>query len=189
MDIRAEKGHLRCLISAQATKQDHETKTKNDEAICHRFFALELLTCISTLCVYLSRAEEVSTDTVVARLLTTHRVVIPKVQANHQLSLHAISSLDDVSLGAFAIREPHEHCPIVHPHDVELFVVPGLAFDIYGNRLGHGAGYYDQLLQGITAPKIALAHEWQIIGTIPTTKHDVPMDMVITDQRILYARS
>ncbi|MCG2721077.1 MAG: 5-formyltetrahydrofolate cyclo-ligase, partial [Thermodesulfovibrionales bacterium] len=71
----------------------------------------------------------------------------------------------------------------------DLVILPGVAFDPGGNRLGYGAGYYDILLSERTKmmPLVALAYEEQIVDVIPSEKHDVRIDMIITDQRLILA--
>jgi 5-formyltetrahydrofolate cyclo-ligase len=70
---------------------------------------------------------------------------------------------------------------------LDLVVVPGVAFDPQGNRLGWGAGYYDRLLAQVRAdaPIVALAFECQIVPAIPPESHDVPVDVIVTEQRII----
>jgi len=71
------------------------------------------------------------------------------------------------------------------PKSVDLFIVPGLAFDRQGHRLGRGGGFYDRLLKDVTVPKIALAFEFQVLAEVPYTSYDVLMTMVITETRIV----
>jgi len=72
---------------------------------------------------------------------------------------------------------------------VDLIIVPGIAFDYAGHRIGHGMGYYDRLLsENIKAIKIALAFEQQLVEEIPTEHHDVSVDMIITEKRIIHTR-
>lgn len=71
---------------------------------------------------------------------------------------------------------------IISWESADLYIVPGIAFDRQGNRLGRGRGYYDRLLAHVTAPKIGLAFSVQVIDKIPVTSYDVPMTMVITEK-------
>jgi 5-formyltetrahydrofolate cyclo-ligase len=68
---------------------------------------------------------------------------------------------------------------------IDCFIVPGLAFDRRGHRLGRGRGFYDTLLNNVSVPKIALAYDIQIIAEVPVTKYDVPVTMVITEKQII----
>jgi 5-formyltetrahydrofolate cyclo-ligase len=71
--------------------------------------------------------------------------------------------------------------------DIDLVVIPGAGYDYAGNRLGYGGGYYDKLLSGKkkNTPIIALAYEEQLVDAIPAEKHDVRVDMIVTDQRVI----
>jgi len=74
------------------------------------------------------------------------------------------------------------------PWDVDAFILPGLAFDRQGGRLGYGAGYYDRILAKAsrTALKIAVCYDWQMLDTpLPQEPHDIPMDWIITEKRAL----
>lgn len=86
-----------------------------------------------------------------------------------------------------ALMQPDKH--IVSPHDensehVDLYIVPGVAFDKKGNRLGRGLGWYDRFLTQVRAPKIGLAYEAQMVAEVPHTSYDIPMDMVVTQKKV-----
>lgn len=84
-----------------------------------------------------------------------------------------------LELGAFHIEEPTGNDTVDISH-IELIVVPAVAFDRKGNRLGRGKGYYDRLLAGSKATKVGVGYEFQLLGEIPAEPHDIRMDMVIT---------
>ena len=88
--------------------------------------------------------------------------------------------------GPFQIPEPH---PVVqvNPDRVSLFFLPGVAFDRAGTRVGYGKGYYDRLLSGVGSdvPKIALAFSCQILETAPSSKWDIPMTMILTEEETI----
>ena len=74
------------------------------------------------------------------------------------------------------------------PWDVDAFILPGLAFDAQGGRLGYGAGYYDRILSKAArnAPKIALCYDWQVLEEpLPQEPHDIPVDWIVTDTRVI----
>ena len=71
---------------------------------------------------------------------------------------------------------------------IDLYIVPGVAFDKNGNRLGRGRGYYDRLLANVTVPKIGLAFEIQMVAQVPTTSYDVPMTVVVTEKATFLCR-
>lgn len=86
-----------------------------------------------------------------------------------------------LELGAFHIEEPTGN-DTVNPSELELIIVPAVAFDKKGNRLGRGKGFYDRLLQTTKATKIGVGYDFQLLDELPSEPHDVPMDMVITQK-------
>ena len=98
--------------------------------------------------------------------------------------LSYINDWNDLSTGAYGILEPRE-IKIALPEDIQVAIIPGIAFDKKGYRIGYGKGYFDRLLPKMNALKIALAFDFQLLDELPREKHDVKMDMIITDKRIL----
>ncbi|MCX8008989.1 MAG: 5-formyltetrahydrofolate cyclo-ligase [Patescibacteria group bacterium] len=70
----------------------------------------------------------------------------------------------------------------------DCFIIPGIAFDRYGHRIGYGKGYYDRLLTGTRAPKIALAFHLQILPVVPHEPYDIVMDGIVTEKEIIYRK-
>ncbi|MDT8392100.1 MAG: 5-formyltetrahydrofolate cyclo-ligase [Lentisphaeria bacterium] len=91
--------------------------------------------------------------------------------------------------GHYGIREPlpgRAAAPdSVLNHENTLWCVPALAFDVSGNRLGRGGGYYDRLLESTRGVKVGIAFETQIFAELPADAHDTPMDLIVTEQRCL----
>ena len=95
----------------------------------------------------------------------------------------------DLFPGFKGIREPDpDSLRQLSADDLDLIIVPGVAFDSSGNRLGMGKGYYDRFLKHLrpSALKIALAFENQIVASIPWDDNDIKMDMIITEERVIY---
>ena len=89
----------------------------------------------------------------------------------------------DVKAGYFGIREPASHCAQVRSSRHDLILVPGVAFDLHGRRLGRGRGYYDKLLGLMPGTTCGVAFESQIVNDIPVEPHDVRLDFILTPQR------
>lgn len=138
-----------------------------------------------TVCLYVSLPDEVNTHALIGKFLADKKtVILPKVE-HSTLSLYAISSLGDVVKGSYGVFEPASYCLSVLSFAVDIFIVPGVAFDMRGFRLGYGKGYYDKLLSGVTVPKIALAYDIQCIAEVPSTSYDVPVTLVISEKQII----
>lgn len=116
-------------------------------------------------CIYISTPEEVDTRQLMRQ---QKQFVVPRV-AGKMLTLHRFGGLED----------------LVPVSTIDLFIVPGIAFDLLGFRLGWGKGYYDRLLVGVTVPKIGLAYNCQIVPRLPRRSYDIPMDIVITEHETL----
>jgi 5-formyltetrahydrofolate cyclo-ligase len=164
-----------------------ERRTKSRE-IENRLFGLPELAASSTIMFFASFRSEVETVPMIRRALAEgKRVVLPKVKGR-DLALFEIRDFDrDVSAGAWGILEPHENEPAALDA-VDLMVLPGLAFDERGNRLGYGAGFYDKLLVSFTKTTVALAFEAQIVPEVPAARHDVPVKKIVTEKRIITAQ-
>ena len=114
-------------------------------------------------------------------------VAMPRtVAATRELVLHAYADGDVLEEGGFVIREPLPSAPEVAPDAVDLVLIPGLGYDTRGQRLGFGQGYYDRLLPRLSrAVRIGLAYEVSLLAEVPNAAHDIPVDFVITERRVI----
>ena len=92
---------------------------------------------------------------------------------------------ESLKTGVFGILEPSEDCEAVPESEIDLIIVPGVAFDRQLNRMGRGKGYYDRLLSTLQAPKIGICFDFQLQDTVPTESFDKKMDMIITEKEII----
>jgi 5-formyltetrahydrofolate cyclo-ligase len=91
----------------------------------------------------------------------------------------------DLGEGQFGIREPGGHCIAIPPNRLDLVLVPGVAFDVHGRRLGRGKGFYDQLLAHVRGTTCGVAFDEQIVESIPVEPHDVSLNCILTPTRWL----
>lgn len=89
----------------------------------------------------------------------------------------------DISNGQFGIREPGGHCIAIPPNRLDLILVPGVAFDAHGRRLGRGKGFYDQLLASVRGTTCGVAFDEQIVEAVPVESHDVHLNRILTPTR------
>lgn len=113
------------------------------------------------------------------------RLVLPRVQKEpRRLWLHLWEG--EPVAGAYGILEPSAEWPLVEPGEIGLAVVPGVAFDPAGNRLGYGGGYYDRTLPLLTrAATVALAYAFQVVEALPAEAHDIPLDGIASDRGLI----
>ena len=170
-------------------------KAQLSEIICNKFLSQVEYLHADTVMWYLHCRSEVQTLKVVAKELgSTKRIVIPYCTEDHsgqpQLGLWHLNDLSELVAGTWGILEPPrsqwgKKGREVNPQELDLIMVPGVAFDSYGGRLGNGAGYYDRLFQTINSDAIltAVCYQTQICDKVIMEKHDVFMDRVITEER------
>lgn len=140
---------------------------------------------------YLPLADEVNTRPIVDRLLKVRGAAYVPITdvSNGTLHVAEIASMEDLTEGPYGILEPVTPTP-VDPAIIDLWIVPGIAFDARGYRVGHGGGYFDAFFAAhpTDAPKVAVAYSLQIVDSVPAAAHDVPVDMVVTENGILAAK-
>ena len=149
-------------------------------------FSLPEFQKAGTILFYSSIKSEVETMTMIeTALLLGKRVVLPAINKSSQaLDLFEVKSISELSKGVFGIPEPQKIFP-VEKEEIELAVLPGIVFDRRGYRIGYGYGYYDRLLKDLKIPRIGIAFEPQIIDAIPSEPHDVPVNKIISENRII----
>jgi 5-formyltetrahydrofolate cyclo-ligase len=137
---------------------------------------------------YAANGSELSTEALLIKGLELgKRVILPRVNADGELALHAVDYLGQLVPGYRQIREPHPGLPRVGIEEVDLALIPGVGFDRHGGRLGYGGGYYDRLLADCAwrCPIWGVAFECQVLDRLPTEDHDRPVAAVVTEVRIL----
>ena len=162
---------------------------ENSFKIKNRLFNLNEFIKASTILFYVSYNNEVYTHEMIRELLTSKKnIVVPiSEKKNRILILSKLENWDDLSVGSYNILEPNiDRIKKVDLDSIDLIIVPGVGFDERGNRIGHGKGYYDNLLRNSKqATSIGLSFECQILENIPTGKYDIPVDIIVTEKRII----
>ena len=132
----------------------------------------------ATLGVYLASPWEANLDGLIQALLVSGiPVAAPRVDLQRdEISFWRLPSLQSVETGVWGLREPHA----VEPGDtLDLVLVPGVAFDAWGSRLGMGGGWYDRFLAG-GARSVGIAFDWQLVAEVPCESHDRAVEAVVT---------
>jgi 5-formyltetrahydrofolate cyclo-ligase len=185
---------MKRAIRKEALKKRDEIspdiKSVKGSLIKERLFSLPEFIAAKTVFFYASFRSEVETLSMIRESLKIgKRVVLPRVdKKRHRLMLYEIKDISELSPGYMGIPEPSLSGErLVRLDDIELVIIPGSAFDCSGNRLGYGGGYYDILLSEgkRKVPVIALAYEEQLVDLIPSEVHDVKVDMIVTDKRMI----
>jgi 5-formyltetrahydrofolate cyclo-ligase len=101
------------------------------------------------------------------------------------MALHTIDSLSDLEIGPFNIPEPHRDDPVIAENQIDVTVLPGIAFDAFGWRLGWGGGFYDRFLSKSSGLSVGLAFELQVVNSLPTEMHDKQVKYIVTEKRVI----
>lgn len=117
--------------------------------------------------------------------------VVPKMAKKEgKMDLYYVKKIEkDTIKGSFNILEPKSHLKITGPKDLDLAIIPGIAFSMDGHRIGYGKGFYDRLLKKTKCPKFGVAYDFQIVDNVPGEKHDIKMDIIITDKKIYHMKA
>ncbi len=175
-------------------KQAHENRRQQpekdavSERIVRRFMDLPEYEKAGTIMFYVDVRDEVRTRQALPEALASGKRIVVPYCLDGELELFWLENMDELELGMYRILEPKVELRDVAakrltPTDLDLVMVPGVAFDRNGGRTGHGKGYYDKLLQHARkdAPLVALSFECQLFEEIPAESHDIFMDKVVTE--------
>ncbi|MCL7747191.1 5-formyltetrahydrofolate cyclo-ligase [Halalkalibacter alkaliphilus] len=175
-DIRNEMSRKLDSISAE--------KWKNwSKEIADHLVSSSLWKESGVIALTVSRGKEVDTYCLIETAWKQgKKVVVPRADFKQKrMSFFEITSFNQLEEGPYNLKEPNvESCPSIDPQKIELVIVPGLAFDKNGSRLGFGGGFYDRFLPKIKAQTIALALPCQVIPFVPTEPHDCLIDHIIS---------
>ena len=189
-DIATSKQELRDRLRSIRRKQ--ENKDELSARIFQRLDESGILQAKNQVLFYIHVRDEVRTQFVIlARLATGGECVVPYC-LDRDLQLCRIVNFRELERGKYGILEPSlevrsDPARKVEPTEIDVALIPGLGFSERGQRIGYGAGYYDRLLATLRKDclKIGLAFDCQIVAHIPTDAHDVSVDWVVTESRMI----
>ncbi|MDQ3037507.1 MAG: 5-formyltetrahydrofolate cyclo-ligase, partial [Myxococcota bacterium] len=164
-----------------------EARSERSARIWERVLARPEWERARTVMLFISMRTEVDTATAAsAARAAGKRVVAPRMNED-VLEVREWRAEDvPVESGAMRVPEPPEHAPRVDPGEVDLVIVPALALDERGARIGYGAGFYDRLLPSLSrATRIGVVFDFQLVGEVPETEGDARVQVVVTDERAI----
>lgn len=127
---------------------------------------------------------EVDTTELLKDVLRYKKLYLPRLIEGNHFEARECQALDELVLNKYEIREPSADMPLAEALD--LVIIPGVAFDETGGRLGMGKGYYDRFLSTNKALiKVAVAYEQQILDAVPKEPYDEPVDIIVTEKRVI----
>lgn len=191
-EIGAAKSQIREDIARMVSALSDSDIAKKVGAIESRLFEFANFLEAKIALLYVNADSEVPTANIIRRAYNYNKIVVlPAFDAKtFDMNLMKVDDFDqELKPGPRGVPEPDGNlCKIVPIERVDIAIIPGLAFDEKGGRIGSGKGYYDRLIPrlAITTRKVALTFEDQIIPQVPMEPHDKYVDIIITDQRIIY---
>lgn len=161
-----------------------EEVLEKSSKICKKLLKLPILKTAKTVSAYLPINNEVETKQIIDSLIRGgKRVFVPQF-ANYEYRFSEFKDWDDLAQGPLGILQPKKASQI-SADKLDVAILPGVAFDKRRVRLGYGKGVFDQLLEGSKACRIGLAYYFQIVEKLPREKHDLTMDVIVTEGAII----
>lgn len=181
------KKEIRSYIKELKKNLSEDEIRVRSNRIAEKFYAQPYYNQSKNIYLYVSYNQEVDTVGIIKHILEDKkRVAVPKV-IDDTMEFHEITNLEQLSEGAFGILEPVVNKPVSENPEwasSNLMIVPGLAFDKSGNRIGYGGGYYDRYIHKYPdriGLKIAFAYDFQVLEHIEIESFDEKIDGIITD--------
>jgi 5-formyltetrahydrofolate cyclo-ligase len=190
MEYRMDKAQLRLELQKCLAGISAEQRKEKSRRACRNLIATPEFQNASTVMMYMSLPHELDTsEAILCAWQLGKTVVVPKVswQQRHMIPVQINSLETGFSEEVPGLRNPTTGAPVPF-EDIDMVVAPGLGFDRKGNRLGRGGSYYDRFFTNkeLKASKCGFAFSEQLVETVPVTEHDVPVDMLVTDEEVLY---
>jgi 5-formyltetrahydrofolate cyclo-ligase len=185
------KQTLKQKILQKRKSLSKEKITEKSRLIRKNLYSLEEFKKAKNILFYVSFGNEVGTRKTIKDLLAKKekKVIVPYVLKNYPiLQVSELKDFNWLEPKTFGIPEPKELYIREFSHKkLDLVIIPGIVFDKKGYRIGYGHGYYDRFLKTLNknVKKVGLAFELQLVDEIPEEKHDVPVDIVVTEKRVL----
>ncbi len=180
-------GIRKAVLSARNALSVEERRMKSS-AIAERFLELEAFRSARAIMAYASFGSEVETKEIIDACFVAGKEVALPIVDRRGLLVGRIWESTELSPNAFGIPEPpREKSNLLDAKTIDLIIVPGVAFDRLGRRIGYGGGYYDRFLGSVRpdAAKIALAFEIQIVDRVPVGERDSPVDVIVTESEVI----
>ncbi len=187
-DIRPLKAELRSRLKALRTDMTAAAKAELDQKILNRTVNLWQYREAQSLLVYVSTPIEVDTHHLIERALQDGRqVAVPRcVPGTREMEFYQIHSLSELSPGAFGVLEPDPaQSKLLTDFFRSLCIVPALAFDGQGFRLGYGKGYYDRFLARFSGNTVGLCYDACMLKRLPSGRFDRPVGLVVTERKTM----
>lgn len=179
------KKNIRNIVKYKRDSLSEEVKEVMDDIIFNKIVESKEYKSAKTIFVYVSFQGEVDTHKFIKYALNdTKRICVPKIISKKEgIRAVEINSFEELKKEAYGILEPDNFDKKVDEKNIDLILMPGVAFDENGGRIGYGGAFYDRFLKNVSPKtlKIALAYDFQIFSKVPMEEHDIKIDGIITN--------
>ena len=186
--LHFSKAALRRTLRARLKQMDPSRRASASAAACSRMSRDELWQKAEAILFYAPLIEELDIWPLAEAALAERKVAaFPRFDADraHYGVCRVNDLTNEMGIGKFGIREPAGACATLGWDEIDLVFVPGLAFDLKGNRLGRGMGFYDRLLAGFRGMRCGVCFAEQVVDELPVGTHDVSVQCVLTPTRLI----
>jgi 5-formyltetrahydrofolate cyclo-ligase len=184
--MNLNKKELRQIIYKKRNELNDDIKSNWDSSILEKLLENKFYKNSKVIFTYVSFGGEVDTLKFIERALTDGKTIcVPKVISKKEgMEAYKINSLNDLEKGFYGILEPKGNAELIDPSEIDMIIMPGVAFDKTNGRIGYGGGFYDRFLRRVSPDtgKIALSYAFQIFDSIPTEEFDEKVDFIITNE-------
>lgn len=180
--ITAEKAQLRAAVKARLQSLSPDVQQESDARLFARFLSLPQVAQAKTLLLYWGMGSEPDTSRLFPSLVAMGKALcLPRCLPGHQMEVRLVTEERPLVPHFYGMLEPGLDCLLVTPEQIDLVLVPGLAFDRQGGRLGRGGGYYDRWLASCQGMTVALCRDITLVDRLPMQEHDRRVDLIVTE--------
>lgn len=183
-----EKSALRKQMLLKRKELKEEFIKKSERKILQLIKEFPFYLDAKTIMIYMDYRNEAPTNQIINDALQRNKnIILPVTDDNFRITPYKLVEKESLITSSLGIIEPNSLiCPVANPKEIDLILIPGVVFDYNGNRIGFGKGCYDSFLPNLRpdAVKVGLSYEFQLSESIPSEITDIPMDFILTEERI-----
>lgn len=184
-----DKKEIRNMIIKKRDELSLESRNNKDNSILDKLLKSEMYIKSKNIFTFINYGSEVDTKKFIIKAIADgKKIFVPKtIKSTREMKALEISSLENLKPDNWGILEPETFNREINKQELDLIIVPGVAFDRNGNRIGYGGGYYDRYFSDLnsTIKKVVLAYDIQLMESFQCEDHDIKVDFIITEREII----
>ena len=179
--VLMDKNSIRKIFLAKRKTLSIKYVEIKSEIIRKKVLEISLIKKCNSILLYLPVYNEVKTELLIKDFMKQKKDIYLPAFFNNEYQIRKFASFEDLETGPYGILQPVDKFS-ADAENIDLAILPGVAFDLKGTRLGYGKGVFDKLLSKSNAKLIGLAYTFQIVDRLPKEKHDLAMDFVVSEK-------